>query len=100
LSPKESTRSPSTLCKFELIVSQFLVVSKKYERICRKKLEISPDPKKGGVIKIISEGGGWWRSATAEDTNNLAVNVENPLGFSGIRPAKWERPANSLLFAS
>jgi len=42
-------------------------------------------------FKNKSEGGGWWRSATAEDTNKLAVNVENPLEFSGIEPAKWER---------
>ncbi len=34
-------------------------------------------------------------SPAKRDPMNLAVNVENPLGFSGIRPAKWEMAANS-----
>jgi len=34
-------------------------------------------------------------AATAEVLRILAVNVENPLGFSSIRSAKWERQANS-----
>ena len=39
-------------------------------------------------------------AATAEVQRILAVNVENPLGFSGIDSAKWEMAANPGRFAS